>query len=95
MSPQPLAHVNGTVTGGVSYRDHLFRNTGSVFEDVTPEVLALQAAEGEREHLRVGGGVEGVPRQGGDVAVVVVGDRSHVVRPGRRLLDPPPVAGMR
>jgi hypothetical protein len=40
-------YVNGTVTGGVSYRDHLLRNTGSRFEDVTPEnVLALQADHG-------------------------------------------------
>jgi hypothetical protein len=40
-------YVNGTVTGGVSYRDHLFRNTGSAFEDVTPpELLELQADHG-------------------------------------------------
>jgi hypothetical protein len=40
-------YVNGTVTGGVSYRDHLFRNTGARFEDVTPEnVKALQADHG-------------------------------------------------
>jgi len=29
-------YVNGTVTGGQSYRDYLFINTGSKFEDVTP-----------------------------------------------------------
>jgi FG-GAP-like repeat/ASPIC and UnbV len=40
-------YVNGTVTGGVSYRDYLFRNTGTRFEDVTPQnVLALQADHG-------------------------------------------------
>jgi hypothetical protein len=40
-------YVNGTVTGGVSYRDHLFRNTGSRFEDVTPDLVqALQADHG-------------------------------------------------
>jgi hypothetical protein len=40
-------YVNGTVTGGRSYRDHLFRNTGSRFEDVTPaNVLALHADHG-------------------------------------------------
>jgi hypothetical protein len=40
-------YVNGTVTGGVSYKDHLFRNTGSRFEDVTPEnIAALQADHG-------------------------------------------------
>jgi hypothetical protein len=40
-------YVNGTVTGGVSYRDHLFRNTGARFEDDTPpNILALQADHG-------------------------------------------------
>lgn len=40
-------YVNGTVTGGVSYRDYLFRNTGSRFENVTPDSLgALQADHG-------------------------------------------------
>jgi FG-GAP-like repeat/ASPIC and UnbV len=40
-------YVNGTVTGGVSYRDHIFRNTGTRFEDVTPDnVRALQADHG-------------------------------------------------
>ena len=40
-------YVNGTVTGGVSYRDHLFRNDGARFEDVTPEhLLALHADHG-------------------------------------------------
>ncbi len=40
-------YVNGTVTGGVSYRDYLFRNTGMAFEDVTPEnIRALQADHG-------------------------------------------------
>ncbi|HSC27989.1 MAG TPA: CRTAC1 family protein [Vicinamibacterales bacterium] len=38
-------YVNGTVTGGVSYRDHLFRNTGSAFEDVTPELLLKLEAD--------------------------------------------------
>lgn len=40
-------YVNGTVTGGESYRDYLFRNTGSKFEDVTPDnVKALPADHG-------------------------------------------------
>jgi len=40
-------YVNGTVTGGTSYRDYLFRNTGSAFEDVTPDnIRALQADHG-------------------------------------------------
>ena len=38
-------YVNGTVTGGVSYRDYLFRNTGSRFEDVTPDNLKALAAD--------------------------------------------------
>ena len=40
-------YVNGTVTGGVSYRDYLFRNLDARFEDVTPDGLrALQADHG-------------------------------------------------
>ncbi|MGQ0537784.1 MAG: CRTAC1 family protein, partial [Gemmatimonadaceae bacterium] len=40
-------YVNGTVTGGVSYRDYLFRNEGDRFSDVTPaNLLALQADHG-------------------------------------------------
>lgn len=38
-------YVNGTVTGGVNYRDYLFRNTGSRFEDVTPDNLKALAAD--------------------------------------------------
>ncbi len=38
-------YVNGTVTGGVSYRDYLFRNTGAKFEDVTPESMQALAAD--------------------------------------------------
>ena len=40
-------YVNGTVTGGKSYRDYLFRNTGTKFEDVTPDtVRSLEADHG-------------------------------------------------
>ncbi|MGH9410558.1 MAG: CRTAC1 family protein, partial [Vicinamibacterales bacterium] len=40
-------YVNGTVTGGKSYRDYLFRNNGSRFEDVTPDnVRALESDHG-------------------------------------------------
>jgi hypothetical protein len=40
-------YVNGTVTGGTSYRDHLFRNAGTRFDDVTPEnLVAIQADHG-------------------------------------------------
>lgn len=40
-------YVNGTVTGGTSYPDYLFRNVGGRFEDVTPaNVRALEADHG-------------------------------------------------
>ena len=40
-------YVNGTVTGGASWQDSLFRNTGSEFVDVTPpNIRALQADHG-------------------------------------------------
>ena len=40
-------YVNGTVTGGASWQDSLFRNTGSAFVDVTPaSVRRLQADHG-------------------------------------------------
>jgi len=40
-------YVNGTVTGGTSYRDYLFRQSGGRFEDVTPEnIKSLQADHG-------------------------------------------------
>ena len=40
-------YVNGTVTGGVSYRDYLYRHAGSRYVDVTPDNLAeLQADHG-------------------------------------------------
>ena len=39
--------VNGTVTGGIQYRDYLFRNTPEGFVDVTPEnFLTLDADHG-------------------------------------------------
>ena len=40
-------YVNGTVTGGASWQDSLFRNTGSAFVDVTPAAIRkLQADHG-------------------------------------------------
>ena len=38
-------YVNGTFTGGVQYRDYLFINTGSRFEDGTPENVKALAAD--------------------------------------------------
>ena len=37
-------YVNGTVGGGISYRDYLYRNTGSSFEHVTPDSIAAIAS---------------------------------------------------
>ena len=40
-------YVNGTITGGASWQDSLFRNTGSSFVDVTPAAIRkLQADHG-------------------------------------------------
>jgi hypothetical protein len=40
-------YVNGTVTGGTSYKDYLFHNAGSRFEDVTPaNIKALESDHG-------------------------------------------------
>ena len=40
-------YVNGTVTGGVSYRDYLFHNEGDRFSDVTPQnIQSLEADHG-------------------------------------------------
>ncbi len=40
-------YVNGTVTGGASWQDSLFHNTGSAFADVTPpSIRRLQADHG-------------------------------------------------
>ncbi len=40
-------YVNGTVTGGASWQDSLFRNTGTAFVDVTPVAIRkLQADHG-------------------------------------------------
>jgi hypothetical protein len=38
-------YVNGTITGGIAYRDYLFQNDGERFLDVTPELLKKQEAD--------------------------------------------------
>ncbi len=38
-------YVNGTITGGITYRDYLFQNDGERFLDVTPELLKKQEAD--------------------------------------------------
>lgn len=40
-------YVNGTITGGTSYPDYLFRNSGSGFVDATPaDIRAIAASHG-------------------------------------------------
>ncbi|MBL8983810.1 MAG: VCBS repeat-containing protein [Gemmatimonadetes bacterium] len=38
-------YLNGTITGGVSYRDFLLRNAGDHFEDVTPDSIGAQQGD--------------------------------------------------
>jgi imidazolonepropionase-like amidohydrolase len=38
-------YLNGTITGGVQYRDFLLRNTGTGFVDVTPDSIAVQQSD--------------------------------------------------
>jgi imidazolonepropionase-like amidohydrolase len=38
-------YVNGTITGGISYRDVLYRNTGRRFVEVTPDSIAALHAD--------------------------------------------------
>lgn len=38
-------YLNGTVTGGTSYRDYLFRNLGDRLAEVTPDSIAAQQAD--------------------------------------------------
>ncbi len=42
---RPDLYVNGTITGGTSYRDYLFHNDGDQFTDVTPNVIRMQNAD--------------------------------------------------
>ena len=58
-------YLNGTVTGGVSYRDFLFRNAGDHFEDVTPDSIGAQQAD----HGAQWGDVDG----DGDVDLLLTG----------------------
>lgn len=38
-------YVNGTITGGTSYRDYLFAGTGSRYDDVTPDSIKAQQGD--------------------------------------------------
>lgn len=64
-------YVNGTITGGISYRDVLYRNTGTAFEDVTPARLAAV----EADH-----GVQWFDADGdGDQDLALTGNRSDTL----------------
>jgi len=61
-------YVNGTVTGGASWQDSLFRNTGSAFVDVTPVAI---------RKLQADHGVQWVDVDGdGDLDLALTGSRS-------------------
>ena len=74
-------YANGTVTGGVSWQDYLFRNTGSSFVDVTPPAI---------RDLHADHGVQWVDVDNdGDVDLALTGSRpdgTHVVL--RNMLPP-------
>lgn len=67
-------YVNGTVTGGASWQDSLFRNTGSAFVDVTPASI---------RRLHADHGVQWADVDGdGDVDLALTGartDGTHLV----------------
>ena len=67
-------YVNGTVTGGASWQDSLFMNTGSSFVDMTPPVIRSQQADHGVQWADVDGD--------GDLDLALTGARSdgtHVV----------------
>jgi len=41
----PDVYVNGTITGGTSYLDYLYRNLGNGFVEVTPKLIEAQKAD--------------------------------------------------
>jgi hypothetical protein len=41
-------YLNGTITGGTSYRDYLFQNSGKTFVDVTPTTSSGRTGVGGR-----------------------------------------------
>jgi len=75
-------YVNGTVTGGASWQDSLYRNTGSSFADVTPPSI---------RHLQADHGVQWGDVDGdGDLDLALTGSRAadgmHLVL--RNMLPP-------
>ncbi len=74
-------YVNGTVTGGASWQDSLFMNTGSAFVDRTPPIIRRQQADHGVQWADVDGD--------GDLDLALTGSRTdgtHVVM--RNMLAP-------
>jgi hypothetical protein len=78
-------YVNGTFTGGVQYRDYLFINTGSRFEDGTPENVKALAAD----H---GASFADIDRDGA-IDLALTGSQPDGMHSILRNLLPAPVAG--
>ena len=87
-------YVNGTVTGGTSYRDYLFRNAGGRFDDVTPENIAGHPGRsrrrlgGRRCGWRPGSRAHGLPPDG-----MHLGDAESPPAARHRAIDQRPRAG--
>lgn len=77
-------YVNGTITGGASWQDSLFRNTGSSFVDVTPPAIRMLQADHGVQWADVDGD--------GDVDLALTGSRADGTHVVLRNLLPPAVA---